>query len=238
MHLKRLAASKHYPIKKKEYKFTTTPNPGPHKKDGCIPLQILLRDSLKIAETSKEAKKILKNKDILVDGRSKTDPKYPIGLMDVITIPKTKKYYRIIPQKGKLTLIEISKEKSMIKLCQITGKTTIKKGYEQLNLHDSRNILLKNEKDTKTKNDYKIGDTIEISLPDQKIIKHIKLEKNNIGLITHGKHEGKIGKIKEIHIIKNLQKNKINITTDKKDIETLKKNIFVIGKDKSEITIE
>ncbi len=35
-----------------------------------------------------------------------------------------------------------------------------------------------------------------------------------------------------------LQKNKATITTAKKDIETLKDYIFVIGKDKPEVTIE
>lgn len=235
MHLKRLASSKHYPIKKKEYKFTTSPRAGPHPKNECIPLQIILRDTLKIAQTGKEAKKILKNKDILIDERPVNDPKYPSGLMDTITIPKTKKYYRIIPKKGKLTLVEITKEKSTHKLCKITGKTTTKKNITQLNLHDSRNILIKNKKDAQV---YKVGDTLEISLPGQEIKKHLKLEKGSIGIIIHGKHEGEIGKIKDIKKIIGLQKNKATITTDKKDIETLKDYIFVIGKDKPEITIE
>ncbi len=235
MHLKRLATSKHYPIRKKEYKFTTTPRAGPHAKRECIPLRIILRDSLKFAETAKEAKKILKNKDLFVDGRARKDPNYPVGLMDVITILKTKKYYRIIPKKGKLTIVEISKEKSELKLCKITGKTTVKKNVVQLNLHDSRNILIKNEKDAK---EFKVGDTIQITLPDQKIKKHLKLEKGNMCLITRGKHEGEIGKIKDIKVIEGLQKNKAVITTPKKDIETLKDYIFVIGKDKPEITIE
>ncbi|RLG15637.1 MAG: 30S ribosomal protein S4e [Candidatus Nanohalarchaeota archaeon] len=235
MHLKRLAAPKHFPIRKKEYKFTTNPRAGPHQKKQCIPIQIILRDILKVAATAKEAKKILKNKDLLIDEKSRKDPGYPVGLMDVIAIPKTKKYYRIIPKKGKLTLIEIPKEKSTIKLCKITGKTTTKNNITQLNLHDSRNILIKNEKDAKA---YKVGDTIEITLPDQQIKKHLKLEKGNIGLIIHGKHEGENGKIKEIKKIMGLQKNKATLTTAKKDIETLKDHIFVIGKDKPEITIE
>ncbi len=155
--------------------------------------------------------------------------------MDVITIPKTKKHYRIIPKNGKLTLIEIPKEKSTLKLCKITGKTTTKKNIVQLNLHDSRNKLQKNEKDTKA---YKVGDTIEITLPNQQIKKHLKLEKGNLGLIIHGKHEGETGKIKEVKIIMGLQKNKATITTAKKDIDTLKDYIFVIGKDKPEVTIE
>ncbi|MFH1431773.1 MAG: 30S ribosomal protein S4e [archaeon] len=236
MHLKRLAASKHFPIRKKEYKFTTSPRSGPHPKNECIPIQIIIRDVLKLAETSKEAKKILKTSDILVDGRARKDPKYPVGLMDVITIPKIDKNYRIIPKEGKLIIVEIPKEKSTIKICKITGKTTIKNGQTQLNLHDSRNILIKNEKDAKA---FKVGDTIEITLPDQQIKKHIKLEKGNLGLIIHGKHEGEIGKIKEIKIINGLQKNKATITTEEnKDIETLKDYIFVIGKDKPEITIK
>ena len=235
MHLKRLVASKHFPIRKKERKFTTCPTPGPHAKDKSIPLRILVRDILKIADKEKEAKKILNNKEIQIDCTARTEPRFPVGLMDTITIPKTKKYYRIIPVKGKLTTVEIPEEKSTMKLCRISGKTTIKGGVTQLNLHDSRNILVKDKKEADA---YKVGDTLMISLPDQKIKKHIKLDNGSIGLIIQGKHEGAFGKIKEIKNIEGLQKNKVTIETAKKDIETLKDYIFIIGKDKPEITVE
>lgn len=234
MHLKRLVASKHFPIRKKERKFTTCPMPGPHAKNKSIPLRILVRDILKIADKEKEAKKILNNREILIDGTPEREPRYPVGLMDTITIPKTKKYYRIIPVKGKLTTVEIPEEKASLKLCRITGKTTIKKGLTQLNLHDSRNIIIKDKKES---DNFKVGDTIIITVPGQEIKKHIKLEKGNIGLITAGKHEGVYGKIKEIKNIQGLQKNKVTIETGETDTETLKDYIFVIGKDKPEIII-
>ena len=57
-HLKRYGIPKFWPLSKKEKVWAVKPRPGPHPKDFCIPLQIIVRDILELAETSKEAKKI------------------------------------------------------------------------------------------------------------------------------------------------------------------------------------
>ena len=70
------------------------PRPGPHKLNECIPLQILVRDVLKLVDTGSDAKRMIKMGEILVDGKPRKDHKYPAGLMDVVSIPKIKKNYR------------------------------------------------------------------------------------------------------------------------------------------------
>ena len=232
--LKRLQASNNFPIKRKENKYTVDPRSGPHKKDECIPLQIIIRDKLHFAKTGKESKKIQKLGKVLVDGRIRKDHAYPCGLMDIIKLPDAKQQYRIIPVNGKLDLIEISEKESDMKLCKIDGKRYIKKDILQLNLHDGRNINMKKD----DVNKYKTGDTLVIKIPEQKVSDKLSLDKNMTVIITHGKHMGMIGKVTEIDTVKSTNPNTAKIELQNgENIVTRLKYLFVIGKDKPVIKI-
>ena len=61
------------------------PSPGPHKLRECIPLIVFLRNRLKYALTGDEAKKIVKQRLIKVDGKVRTDTTYPAGFMGMNT---------------------------------------------------------------------------------------------------------------------------------------------------------
>jgi len=230
-HLKRLLAPDFWKISKKEFKWTVSPRPGPHPKFECIPLLIIVRDILELAETGREAKRIIKKGEILVDGRARKDHAYPVGLMDVITIPKIEKYYRIVPSKKGLGLIEIEKKEADLKLCKIVNKTTIKGNKTQLNLHDGRNMLVKED-------EYKTGDSLLIQLPSQKIKEHLKLEKNSLVMVLKGKNAGKMGKVKNILPRRHMtERNKVICDIEGKKSEVLKEYVFVVGKDKPVIKL-
>ena len=50
-----------------------------------------------------------KGGNLLVDNRPRKDPKFPLGFMDCLSIPKIKKNYRIlIDVKGRFVLREIT----------------------------------------------------------------------------------------------------------------------------------
>jgi len=72
--------------------WATKPSQGPHKLRECIPLNLVVKNKLKLALNSREAKLIIAAKDgnFAVDGKVRKDFKYPVGIMDVITILKTK----------------------------------------------------------------------------------------------------------------------------------------------------
>ena len=128
-HLSRLATPKTWNVKRKGIKWITRPNPGSHSFKLGIPINVLLRDMLKLARTTKEVKNILNNQEVLIDGIRKKDHKQIIGLMDVISIPKIKKNFRILlSNKGKIIAIPIDDKEAKIKPAQIKGKTVIKKG--------------------------------------------------------------------------------------------------------------
>lgn len=191
-HLKRIAAPTAIPVHdKKEFVWMSRPLPGPHPKERSIPLGLLLRDVLKLVMTAKEAKKILSGRLVLVDGRVRVEEKFPIGLMDVVSIPKSGKFFRIVvDRKGRLIPLEIKEEDASVKLAKVTKKHTVPGGRINLTLHDGRNMLADNH--------IQVGDSISLSLPDGKLSQHLKREKGCRCLVMEGKHAGSLVKLKEI----------------------------------------
>lgn len=218
-------------MSRKERTWVVRPRPGPHKKFESIPLLILIRDLIKLVDTGEDAKKIIKAKEVLVDGRPRNDHKYPVGLFDVIEIPKIGKQYRLTTTRSGLGLIEIQKKEASLKLCRINDKTMIRGGKPQLNLHDGRNVPLERGKTKKVKGDvYKTGDSLLIELPSQKIIEHLKMEEGMLGLIVGGQNMGETATIKEVIITKGREPNKIICKKNGEKFEAIKDYVFVVGK--------
>ena len=57
------------------------PSSGPHKLRESLPLIIFIRNRLKYALTYAESKWIVKERQVEVDGKARTDLTYPAGLM-------------------------------------------------------------------------------------------------------------------------------------------------------------
>ncbi len=230
MHLKRIKAPKFWKIPRKELTWTVSTRPGPHKKLESIPLQILIRDILNIVDIAKDVRKIVNKENILIDGKIRKDYAYGVGLFDVISIPKLKKNYRVVPTSKFRSVIEISDQESKKKICKIINKTTIQNGKTQLNLHDGKNILIDDKK-------YKTGDTIIIEIPSMKIIDHIPLEKGVVGIITKGNQAGLIGTLKEIKKASSREAANVICEFDGNKQTILKDRFFVVGKTKPVIKI-
>lgn len=178
--LKRLLAPKFWKVEKKVSTWTVSPRPGPHKKFESIPLLIIIRNILGLAEIASEAKSIIKKGEILVDGKPRKDFAYPAGLMDAVSIPKLGKFYRVVPYQKGLRLAEIPEKESKLKILKIRDKTILKGGKTQLNFYDGKNLIV-------GKDVYKVGDSVLLELPSMKILEHVKLEKGVKGLITRGR---------------------------------------------------
>jgi small subunit ribosomal protein S4e len=237
--LKRLNTPAHLQIKRKHGKFFIKPSPGPHPSRFCLPLLHIVRDLLKVVDTHKETKKLIGLGHIKVDGKVVRNKSYPIGLMDVISIDKLKKYYRILPDSHHgLVLNEISEDESNYKLCRINNKTTVKGGHIQLNLHDGKNIIIKVKDPKNPKEDvYKRMDVIKITIPDLEINKLIKFKENNMAIIMSGKNIGQVGKI--VNILKRFgpKASTVSIEHNGDHTETLYDYTFVIGEESPEIKL-
>jgi len=240
--LKRIAAPPLIPVpRKKGGRFIIKPHPGPHPASRAIPLGIILRDTLRYARTLKEAKRILNEGVIKVDGKVVKDYKYPVGMMDVIELVKTEEFYRIVPYQRRLVLHKIPKDEARYKIARIIGKRYVKNGHIQLNLEDSRNILFKTgneEERRKILDTYFVGDSLMITIPDQKIIRHYHIEERKYAIITAGRHMGTHGKIQEIHKLFGPRASTVTIVTPANEhVITALEYVLVIGEDRPEISL-
>ncbi len=224
MHQKRLSAPKTYKIPRKVAKWVVKPSPGPHNKE-AIPLLIIVRDFLGLADTAREARRIIAAGEILVDGVPRRDYKFPVGLFDVVSIPKLDKSYRILfDEKGRYVPKEI--EDADLKLYKIVNKTVVKGGRIQLNLFDGTNVLGSNE--------FKTKDSILMKIPEKEIVDHLRFEEGALVMITGGSHAGEIGRIKEYKIVRSSAPNLVTVEGEERDITTIEDYIFVVGKKDSD----
>jgi small subunit ribosomal protein S4e len=235
-HLKRLPAPRHWPIRRKADKFTTRPIPGPHPKEYCLTLAVLLREILGYAENMREVKAILASGQVKVDGRIRKDPRFPIGSMDVVEIESSGDRFRLLPKlRGGLRLVSIEETEAKFKLCRVESKMMVRGGHLQMTLHDGRNILLPEGSEP---SDYHTLDTLKISLPDQKLMKAIPLDKGVRAIVMRGKNVGIEGKV--LAIDRRYGTHASTVTLEDPDgnkFQTALEYVFVLGKRKSEVSL-
>lgn len=223
-HLSRASTPKNWPIQRKKTKWITRVNPGTHPRDRSINLSLLVKDFLGYARSSREVRRILQQGMILVDKKIRRDPRFPLGIMDVIEVPQTRELYRLLLNpEGKFSLAAIPQEQQSLKPCKVIGKTILKGKKTQLNLFDGRNILHEDPR-------IKVGDSIIIDVTTNKIQQHLKFEKNALVYLAQGKKTGMLGTVKEVVQEKNMIKPKIILESGHDKIETLKEYAFVIDK--------
>ena len=229
-HMKRLNAPRVLKLHRKERVWTIRTQPGPHAIKESMPLGLVIRDYLKLADTLRETKRILSDGEIFIDGTVRKSHKFPCGFMDVVSIPKMKKDYRILfDRRGKLTLMPIKTNEANWKLCRIEDKKILKGKQMQINLHDGRNKIIK-------KDEYKTGDVLKISFKDQKIEDTYKFEKGAVSMIIGGSHIGELANIEELDLTRSSKQNLAKMK-GQTEFSTLQDYVFPIGKNKPVIEI-
>ena len=223
-HLKRFALPISLGLPRKSVVWAVKPRPGPHPAEGSMPLRTVIRDNLGLAHTAKEADRILAEGRVLVDGRVRRDPKFPVGQMDVVQIPDIKKSYRILYDTNRrLILHEIPEEEANFKLCRVARKSVIKGGLVQLAFHDGKTSA----------GDFKefcLHDVAKITLPDFKVSERIAFEKGAEALVIGGTNVGRPGKINEVQPMRGRQPDLVNLKDGKEQFQAPKNYVFVVGK--------
>lgn len=228
---KLLSAPKSMGFRRKEKIWVVRQMPGPHKRNASIPISVIVRDLLGYAETLKEAKKIINGNKVAVNGAFVRDHKFPVGLFDLIDFPELKERYLVLVDgKGRTKLKKITFEKNVAKLCKILSKKTVKKGKTQLTTHDGRNILV-------DKTDLRVGDSVKLVLPGQKIIEQLALKKNCLVYVTAGKHIGKTAEVVELIPGTMTRSSLVSLKEGENEFQTLSGYIFVIGEKKPSIEL-
>jgi small subunit ribosomal protein S4e len=232
-HQKRLSAPKHWMLSKVGGIWATKPSTGPHKLRECMPLSVILRNKLKLALTGREAKMIVRAKEgnIAIDGKIRKDQKYPVGFMDVVTIMKTKSYYRVLYDcKGRFGLNKISSGEAEFKLCKVKARAMGPKGIPYIVTHDGRTIRFPNP-------EIKAQDTVRINLRNGEITDFYKFEEGCQVMIKGGNNIGRVAQL--VKIEKHDGSYDIIYCKDPlgHEFSTRIDNVFVIGKTKAEISL-
>jgi len=231
-HLKRLNAPKHWMLDKLGGVFAPRPSSGPHKLRECLPLMLIVRNRLKYALNCRETSMVLMGRFVKVDGKVRTDPCYPAGFMDVVTIEKTKEIFRLLYNvKGKFSLHRIKEDESDFKLCKVKKSQIGPKGVPFIVTHDGRTIRYPHP-------DIKVNDTVKVSISSGKVSERIPFGVGNLVMITGGRNLGRVG------ILKNIEKHPGSHTIvyvedlAHRSFATRLDNLFTIGHGKkSEVSL-
>jgi len=210
------------------------PSQGPHKLRECIPLSLLLRTKLRLALNGKEAKMIAKAREgnISIDGKVRTDHKYPVGIMDIVTINKTGQNYRVqFDVKGRWRLVKISKEEAKYKLCKVTRRSMGPKKIPFITTSDGRTLRYPNPH-------IKEHDTVKLNLENNEIVDYYKYKIGAHVLIVGGNNIGRAGVIVKIEKHPGSYEIVYIKDTAGKEFSTRLTNIFITGDNSSEIPIE
>ena len=188
MHQSRTQVSRKIPIPRKGTRFVVRALINPQN---SVPVLIAVRDMLKLARTKKEAKKMIYNKNLKINGREVKDFRESIQLFNIFTAGKS--YVLTLIPTGRFVLEESDKKE---RLCKVVDKKLVKEGKIQLNLHDGTNIL--------TDKKISVQDSVYVDAKS-KIVKHVPFEKGKNCFIMEGKYIGNEGKIEST------EKNKAQI---------------------------
>jgi small subunit ribosomal protein S4e len=233
-HLKRHQSPTFWPIERKTHAWATKTKPGPHSQSSSMPLSVLMRDELKYAKTARESKYLVKQGKIIVDGKPRMDQRFPVGLMDVVTLPDTKENFRILPDhNGKLRLQPITEDEAKFKLVRVTGKTTLTGKRTQLSFHDGQNLTVAAEADS-----YSVNDVIKLKVPEKEVLDHVEFKEMMQSIVTGGRSQGARGMIIGLGPEPGWKKTCTIRTPEGEDIRTLSGYVFVVGSKQPMITLD
>jgi small subunit ribosomal protein S4e len=187
MHKTRSELPANWPLPRKGTKYFVTSSHSPQE---GIPIQIALRDVLKVGSTRKEIRFMLLNKEISVNGKVRINKKFPVKVFDVLTLKNIGKSYRLEIAGKKLKFTEVGGKEANKKIVKIVGKVLLSKNSFQMNLEDGTNFIVKDTFNT--------GSSAILNLKENKIEKILELKEGAKVFIVSGRHSGKEGKVKEV----------------------------------------
>jgi len=228
--LKRRAAPRTWTIPRKGTKWVKRPGPGPHPQDASVPLLIVLRDTRRIVTTAREASQLVRSGAVRVDGKVAKDLERGLGLMDTLSFDAPlDAHYRVVKDRhGKLVLVTIPAPEATFKIGRVRFKHAVKAGRIEVTLHDGRNLLV----DRGTP--YKVGDSVKIEVPSQKVVGHYPLAPGALAYVAGGSHVGQLARVERVEVRNSSQPNLVHF---KEGFATVKEYVFVVGDKAPEVTI-
>ena len=150
-----------------------------------------------------------------------TDPKYPIGINDIIHIKKSNSNYRVLIDGNSKVIFEKLKAEGKSTTFKVIRKYISKNGKMFISLHDG-SILECNK-------DIKVNDSVVIDF-DKKILEILPFKNGAKCFVFKGVHVGSDGKIKDI-IDGSMHMPKVIILegSDGNEFRTIVDNVMVVN---------
>jgi small subunit ribosomal protein S4e len=228
--LKRGAAPRSWTVPRKGTKWLKRPAPGPHAQDQSIPLLLVLRDVRRIVSNAREASILVRSGAVRVDGKVAKDLERGLGIMDTISFasPLDAHFRMVRNRRGKLTLVPIPAAEATVKIGRVRFKHAVRKGRVEVTLHDGRNLLVP------ATTPYRVGDSVKIAVPDQKVIEHLPLAPGALAFVAGGSHVGELARVDRVEVRNSSQPNLVHF---KEGFATVKEYVFVVGQNAPEVTL-
>ena len=210
-HQKRLSAPKHYPISRKDNTYISTVE-GSRSKENAIPANVFLRDVAEYAETDKEAKKIVKQGDILRNGEKLKDVKQGVGVLDLVQLPKAEETFRVLRDGKDLKFVPTEDDRTAAKIVdkKVEGDEFIYR------LHNGENF--------RSTTEYQTGNTLLLKEGEQEI----ELEEGASVLVMSGQHAGETAELEEINE-RGMNSDTGTVSENGTEFETKLENLVAIG---------
>lgn len=189
---KRTVVPGFWKIPKKDKRYVVRTEPGPHPKAYSYPLLVLMRDVLALTKNSREVMSVLNEGKVRVDGKVVKSPHFPVGLMDIVSIPSIDRSFRLVPNRGGLVPVEVGAEEKDLKICIVKNKRTIRKARVACGLHDGRVIYPEAEVDIHP------GDSCILKVPSQEFRASFRLNKGGLALLVQGDRSGEVVTLEEL----------------------------------------
>jgi len=228
-HQKRVTVPKSWPISRKTHTWVPKASPGPHSAEDSMPLLVVLRDMLKVADNAREAKRILYEGKVLVDGKVKKNEKLPVGIFDVISLPALNQQYVMLKDARGMFYLSRHPAGTAKKLARVQDKTMLKGAKQQLNFSNGFNKLAEGE--------FKPGDSLVLSIPELEVEDRIEFKEGNLAMVVGGQHTSQVGTVKAIKAVKSSRPNMVVISGKEGDFETITDYVYMIGKDQPAISL-
>lgn len=228
--LKRRAAPRSWTIPRKGTKWVKRPAPGPHAQDESVPLLLVLRDLRHLAANAREARQLVVSGAVRVDGKVVKDLARGIGLLDTVSFgsPLNEHFRLLKDRRGKLMLVAIPAAEAAVKLGRVRFKHAVRGGKVEVTLHDGRNLLVP------PTSPYKVGDSLKLELPGQKVVGHLPLAPGQLAYVAGGSHVGEVARVERIEVLNSPQPNRVHF---KEGFSTVKQYVFIIGDTAPQITL-
>lgn len=138
---------------------------------------------------------------IQIDGKSRTDPCFPAGFQDVVTLGRPEaamsdgdnvdRFRICYDVKGRFKLHPIDAKEAKTKLCKVVKQAFTRKGIPYIVTHDGRTIRYHDPL-------IKVNDTVQVNIATGKVDDILKFDIGCNVIVINGKNRGRYGRLETI----------------------------------------